>query len=434
MKRIWIAALLFALAVPCVVAQDDAPRVEVDPDIKLMALYDTAGRSWSHRVIHWSRGESPYVVRMHAVVDSLEDERAQVTTTHSDDWGTDNETTETYELTNVPDGLKSWAGKNLAVETLDMGFRKFECRKHVSEEDGVRVTTWVSTEFHPLMVKQTVFGATDYTVCKLTSFNDGKVDPYLLYRKSGRSWTIELAGGMKMKSTITGVTEEHANMQTELFKADGTSLAPATETQIKFQIVESAPEEMPDPAVPTEKKVNCQAGEFDCISYDNGDTWVLKQYPGVIAKGPAMELVEFDLGHDSNAFYRTVGNSYTLESTTKVAGVSVNQSMKYEVTKIDGANCTYTMKSIDDNGAVMSNTKMNHTLPDAPEEGEAPPPTCPYTDQIEELVYTPAGTFPAIRTDAGEMVMWTWNGLTIRIEMKTDDVEMVQELAQLNIQ
>jgi hypothetical protein len=42
-----------------------------------------------------------------------------------------------------------------------------------------------------------------------------------------------------------------------------------------------------------EKKIKTKAGEFDCISYDDGNTWMSKKYPGLLVKAETMELVEF---------------------------------------------------------------------------------------------------------------------------------------------
>lgn len=433
MKRLFAAILLIALAVPCIFAQEEKPKLDVDPDIKLMGLYDTVGREWTHRDIHWSRGESPLVMTIHSKVESTGEAQAKVTLTNSDEWSGEFVSTTTVELKKITSDMKGLADKNLPKETLDMGFRKFECRKHYREKDGSQITTWTSTEFHPLIVKQTVFSGSDYAIKKLTSFNNGEVDPWLLYRKDGRSWTYEMAGGMTMKSTIKNVTSDGCEMETEMFKGDGTSMMAPTVTKIEFSTPGVGTGPFIKPMVPDEKEVECKAGKFASVSYDDGNTWMLKQYPGVIVKSEGLELVAFDLGHDMHEFYRTVGNSYTLKSTTKVAGFTIKQSMKYEVTKVDGRNVTYTMKSIDENGNVNGTSELSHTLPEV-KEGEEPAALSAYSGQVEELVYTPGGTFPGIRTESGDLTMWTWNGITIRMEHKTDDVEMTQELTELNIQ
>lgn len=433
MKRLWIAVLLLIVGASGIVAQDEEPKIELDPNIKLMALYDTPGRSWTYRNITWTRGDSPYVETEHVGVEINENGTAKVTSEISDDWGNSTRTSKMIDPSAAPDDLKKFADKYLPVQTLDMGFRKFECRRLKVEDGNTRTTTWVSTEFHPLVVKQTTFAGDDHVIKKLTTFHDGKIDPWLLYRKEGRSWKHEFAGGMSMKTSIKNVTSEGCEMETMMFMADGSSMADPTVTKIEFRTAEGVGDPDYEPPQPIEREVECKAGTYACLSYDDGNTWMLKHYLGIIVKSEGMELIAFDLGHDSHHFYRAVGNNYSLKTTTKVAGFNMTQSMKYSVSKIDGTACTYTMKSIDENGRVISTTELTHSLPET-KEGEEPGPACRFTGQVEEMVHTPAGAFPAIRTESGDMVMWTWNGITIRMEMKTDDVDMVQELAELNIQ
>ena len=430
MKRAIVATLLLFALVPDVVAQEEEPKVEVDPAITLMSLYDTPGRSWSYRIVSWTRGDSPYV-ESETVEIRKEGGSILVKSFRTDDWGNSTRSSKTVPALSARH--KEMAGIDLPVESLDMGFRKFECRR-LSEEDGeTQTTTWVSTEFHPLVVKQTVFSGNDYEIRKLRSFNDGTTDPYQLYRKEGRSWTLEMAGGMTMRSTILSVTDEHAEMQTQMFNADGSSLAPATVTKIPFISAEGGGGDAIEMPLPIESLVSCKAGDFNCISYDDGDTWMLRDFPGVIAKSSGLELTEFDLGHDSHAFYRTVGNSYAMNTTSKLGGFTVSSTMKYEVTKIEGTTSTYTIKGLDQNGRVVSTTELTHELPEV-EEGEEPQLACRYRGQVEEMVVTLAGTFPALISEAAGAETWTWNGLIIRMAMKTDDVEMIQELTELNIQ
>lgn len=441
MKRFWLVALLLALSVPAVIAQEDAADVKVAEGARLMALYDTPGRSWTHRVIHWSRGESPYVVRMHAKLTTLEQGKATVETSHSDDWGTNWESTEHYKTAEPTDQLKRLAAAGLPVETLDMGFRKFECYRHTETKDGAQVTTWTSTEFHPLMVKQTVFSGSDYTICKLTQFQDGTVDPWLLYRKVGRSMKLKVkssdeGGESFVYATITACDALGADMEVRREDAEGVVIEETSTKRIAFErrLQLIVPEGVDEVVTSGEKEIKTEAGTFQtyAVEHELGTMYYSKTWSElpvkVESKTGSIELVEFNLGHDASAFYRTAGNSYTLQSTSKIGGMNIKNSTRTTVTSVQDGESSYKLASIDENGRVLHTSEGTMPLTEA--EG----PHMPYDGQIEELVYTPAGALPAVRSEYGETVMWMWNGLVVRMEMASDDFEMVQELTALNMQ
>lgn len=121
------------------------------------------------------------------------------------------------------------------------------------------------------------------------------VDPYALWKKEGRNWTHEMTGGMTMKTTIKKVADDHAVQEIQMYFADGSAIGDPTETKIEFMTAEVPEgEEAEDAPKPLEKKIECKAGTFDCLSYDGGKWWVHKKYPGLIVKGESMELVEFN--------------------------------------------------------------------------------------------------------------------------------------------
>lgn len=120
-------------------------------------------------------------------------------------------------------------------------------------------------------------------------------DPWLLYRKEGRNWTHEIAGGMKMKATIKNVTEKGCELETEIF-VNGNAIGDPTIAKIEFRTHD--PEEGIELPETIEKQIECKAGKFDCISYDGGNVWVHKKYPGLVVKAQSMELIEFNENPD----------------------------------------------------------------------------------------------------------------------------------------
>ncbi|MBZ0135812.1 MAG: hypothetical protein K8I27_05525 [Planctomycetes bacterium] len=135
---------------------------------------------------------------------------------------------------------------------------------------------------------------------KTTASGDGETaeaeevdDPYALYKKEGRNWTHELTGGMTMKTTVKEVTKEGATLETQVFMK-GEPLGDASTYEMEFTTAEGVEDSGVEPVKPIEKEIECKAGTFDCVSYDEGKTWLHKQYPGLIVKAQAMELVEFN--------------------------------------------------------------------------------------------------------------------------------------------
>lgn len=118
-------------------------------------------------------------------------------------------------------------------------------------------------------------------------------DAWATYRKDGRSWTHKMTGDMKMKTTIKNVTDKGCDMETQMYGADGKEMGPANVTAMKFETAAAADGKAVETPKSKEEKVKVAAGEFDSISYDDGKTWMMKKYPGIIVKSEQMELVEF---------------------------------------------------------------------------------------------------------------------------------------------
>lgn len=118
-------------------------------------------------------------------------------------------------------------------------------------------------------------------------------DPWAAYRKEGRNWTYAFAGGMTVKNTVKNVTEDGCDLEIQTFM-NGNALSEPTVTPLKFTKPEDMPEGPKDAPKPIEKNVECKAGKFDCISYDDGKSWMMKKYPGILVKSELIELIEFN--------------------------------------------------------------------------------------------------------------------------------------------
>lgn len=120
-------------------------------------------------------------------------------------------------------------------------------------------------------------------------------DVWALYKKDGRTWTHAMQGDMKMKTTIKNVKADSADMEVQMYGADGKEMGAANTTTIKFETpkVEATTAAAPAAKEPKKQNVEVKAGKFDCISHDDGKTWMMEKFPGVIVKSDAMELVEF---------------------------------------------------------------------------------------------------------------------------------------------
>ncbi|MEZ5992500.1 MAG: hypothetical protein R3E76_09115 [Planctomycetota bacterium] len=441
MKRVAFACLLLLITVPAVLAQDEKPESEApQTSVELNRLYKQAGRAWGHRVIHWTRGESPEVETTKNNVTEFVDGVAEVnseTRSASGDYVGSTATLVTVE--DVSDETKALVADSLPPETLDMGFRAFECRKHEFKADGIQVTTWTSTEFHPLVVKQVTFRGEYTEIRKLTSFNSAETDPWLLYRMVGRRWKLKMTTNFDDEESISyfeneviASNDQSAKVKLTMAIGDEESVD-AGESEVRFTANPTEPLPPEFEELPGETKT-CEAGEFDCTVFKHGETvtWNSKQWPGLIVRqeGPAstMELVEFDLGHDFMKFYRTAGNTYTTKSTTKFQAMNIESSITYKVTKYEDGVSTYTMTSKDANGRQTFKNEMSLDVSE-PDESLSP-----YVDQVEELIETPAGKFPALRTQMEETTTWMWHGIVVRMEMKMEDIEMTQELTELKME
>lgn len=124
---------------------------------------------------------------------------------------------------------------------------------------------------------------------------EGEVDMWATWRKEGRNWTYKMAGGMKYTMTVKNVKEDSADLESQTYDAEGKAMGPAHTFTMKFENPQPAPGgRVEPPRKSIEKKVKCEAGEFDCISYDNGSMWLMKKYPGIVVKSEQVELIEFN--------------------------------------------------------------------------------------------------------------------------------------------
>jgi hypothetical protein len=126
-----------------------------------------------------------------------------------------------------------------------------------------------------------------------TDADSDEPDAWVLYRKEGRNWTYKMQGGITMKTTVKTVKDDYAEIETQVFMG-GNAMGDPTVSKIEFSRPRTPKGEVPEAPKSIEKEVECKAGTFLCISYDDGDTWMHKKYPGLIVKSEFMELIEFN--------------------------------------------------------------------------------------------------------------------------------------------
>jgi hypothetical protein len=441
MKRAWLALVTLLLISPAIVAQDGKPA---KPAVELMTLYTKAGRSWTYRVIHSIRGESPDVETATTRITALEDGLAHcVTESESADRSRFSTSRFTVNPADVPEEWKAWGDSELPEETLDTGFRKLPCKKHQVKTKTAQTTTWISVEYHPLIVKQVTITGDSTSIRKLTAFNSGDVDPWQLYRKEGRRWktkmTLKMGGNAMVSYTeyeIKQANEDAATLTMSSLDSAG-KVTFTQDSEIKFKAAEAGAVAASDTQLTMETKT-CAVGEFECHKSDmNGTkTWTSIHWPGLLVamsgNGLEMELVEFDLGHDQHAFYRTAGNFYVTKSTTRVQGIQIESSTRIEVKSVKELEVVWVVVVYDKDKKEIMRQESTLTLP---ENAEA----TSYAGEFEELVDTPAGRLPAIRTDTSvgdesALVNWTWNGIVVRSEQRMGVAETTVELVELNWQ
>jgi hypothetical protein len=342
---------------------------------------------------------------------------------------------------------KHWADPALPVATLDMGFAKFECNKHVAKEEGIETTTWVSREYHPLIVKQVKLGKDSCEVRRLTSFDSALVDQFSLYRVAGRSWTLRntlTVEGMDplvthTRYTVVAVDASKASYKTEMLDHNRKLMAGTqpTRSDIQFKVDELGPAHAADVEVIVSQELcEIDLGEFECTKTEvlGVTSWMSVHWPMLPVKmelkGSTFELVEFDLGHDAMRFYRTAGNSYVLRSTTSFGGMDMESEMRMEVKSIKDGKTKYVIVSMDQNGNELMRNEQTLDVPE--KEGAA----MPYDDQVEETVTVPAGTFRCIKTEVegSGMTMWMHHGIVVKSTMSSDNMKMSQELTSLKME
>jgi hypothetical protein len=442
MKRMLGVALL-VLAATVGVAQD---KPAAEPALELMALYKQSGRSWSYKIINSIQGEAPLVKLSTTRITAVEGTIARCTTETSLADGTVlSSSSSDVDTSVVPEHAKAWAVDDLPIVKLDMGFATFECKKHQHKADGIQVTTWLSTEFHPLVVKRVTFESASTSVHKLTSFSAAQVDPWLLYKKEGRRWKTKStinAGGRPTNSfveyTVKEVREDAATYSMGMLDANGKAMF-TQDQEMKFTKpgVAAPAGKAPQTTMETKK---VEAGEFQCNLMDLGGTksWTSVQWPMLVVAMESntftMELIEFDIGHDEHLFYRTKGNHYTVRRvTTTDAGVS-EATVMWEV--IDVAEDAATVRTTLTEGGKQMVTEDRHEFSTGDTEavlfGEE-------EWEAEEWIEVEAGGFAALRTKASglevsALTYWTWNGLYVK-EIRTDATSRVEtEMIALNLQ
>jgi len=432
MKRLLAVCLVLLSFVP-VLAQD--PLKPSPAAIELMALYKQAGRAWSYRVITSVRGETASVHTMAARVESYDGAIAQCQLqTRTADGSSATSRHERVDVSEVPETAKSWVAAEVPTVTLKTELGPYECKKHVHKADGRQVTTWVSTRFHPLIIKQVTFERDSTVIFKLDSFSEFPVDPFQLYRKEGRRWKSKATGPRGIVSyteiEVTAVRESGASFELVSLNASEEEVLRQT-ADMPFTVPAVAAVIQ---APPAHRLKRCAAGSFLCsYTEQNGvKSWTSVNWPGLLvfmeSKTITVELVEYNLGHHEDYFYRRVGNSYTLTTTTTTKEGNTTNSEEFTVT-VDsrtekGAHADTERKR---EGKVVLRGEHN-VMPNDKPYGIF------YSGQREEWLTCAAGSFPVLYIEEEGYRKWRWNGIAVRMEKRTADTVEITELTALNYQ
>ncbi|MBK8206211.1 MAG: hypothetical protein IPK87_05355 [Planctomycetes bacterium] len=442
MRTLLVSIALLVAAAAASIAQD-APKPPEPTPIRVMELYKVKGRAWSHRITEWHRGGKPGFTNEKGSITESDGKTASYRVRHtSEDGNSSGGGSGSVDISAPKDSDKAWADEKLPQETLEMAGRVWVCRKHTNKIDGIEINTWVSAEWHPLIVKQVHLGAGYCQIRKLTSFDSAERDMWSLYRVVGRSWLqrmeVSVGGNEPMvsysRSTVKAVTADGATVTNAMLDKDKKAMpgAAAADMKIEFKDLEA---EADVPAPVGRENKTCEAGDFDCEVFEVGGAkyWNSAIWPSLIVfydTGTVKtELVELDLGHDPQRLYRTAGNYYLQKSSTSFGGMQMEQQNRLEVSEVKDGKSTFTTISYDQQG----NEQFRNDSEMAIAESEGP--RMPYTGQIEEGVTTPAGSFRCIKTEhEGGITMWMHHGIVIKLVMETKDMSMMQEVIELKLE
>lgn len=431
MSRTALMLAATVLVAAAAIAQD-APPQPAKAAIRPMELYKAKGRAWTHRVTEWERGGNARTGNARGNVTESDGTIATYTSKLTwEDGGGASASKGQVEVSDMDEDQKAWADEKLPQETLKVGGTEWLCRKHVAKAEGIETTTWVSSEFHPLIVKQVKLGKDYCRIEKLTSFESAEVDPWGLYRVVGRSWTYRLAPSddedsiTHLRNRVTAVSANSATVTLEVLDKDKKDFG----IEISEEVIEFIAEDL-ETGANLETK-SCAAGKFNC--YVVGQYWKSVQWPGLTilwqGEESSIELVEFDLGHDARRLYRKAGNYYVTSTSHSFGGMQASNSMRIDVKSVEDGKATYTTTSYDENGAEQFSNESTMRITE---------PTgkfMPYTNQVEETISTPAGTFRCIRSDGGNgMVSWSWHGIVIRLTLENKQMTMHQEVTELKVE
>lgn len=307
---------------------DDAAKPEVDA----YALYKNVGRFWKYKSTSKFGDMDETVSYIKYTVKSVADDHAMLETAMFDGEGKPHEGIEPSE-TRIPFiAAPAQSGEahkvEMKEETIEVLGRKWLCWVTSTESGGLTSTTWSSKEITGLMVKSTTTG--DYEgvgkvnmTLVLVEWNPNGAqgsgsgaaaanDPYALYRKKGRNWTMKTVVNIQgmdpmvtyMKTEVVEVAEDHAMVKFWMMDKDKKPFAGMPEpesTKIPF----TAPGEPagnpddPEGMVRRVETIKVEAGEFECdfVQINDMKTWTSRKHPGLLVKSETSqvtsELVEY---------------------------------------------------------------------------------------------------------------------------------------------
>lgn len=420
------AALLLTLmaVLVSVTAAQDAPKA--DPTVELMKLYREKGRAWTFREIQWHRGGVATEQHVHQRVDWVSAEKITLVTTRVTDNFNSDSVTESFPFTSEQHLHAEWADAKLPTVELKLPFRTFPCKKHRQRVGDVDVTSWVSTEFHPLVVRQSFVGKDRLHTRVLTGFDDTAFDRWLLYRVAGRSWLMQTRYGSTvqyLKNEVTEVAGTRVKVSVTMLDSKRKPIegVPPVASTIEIDATDFDPVElMPTPT----KRVmyKCTAGEFHCDVMNYGDTsYYTSRRWGMLLVGTTGEdssndLVEFDLGHNAERFWYAKDNKL-------VRRITRGQTVTTETIVVTGAEATestYLTVIHDAKGTEVSRTegKIALTRPAAP--------FMPYANQDEVMIELECGKLAAIRTSKDGVVSHHYHGILALSEAPNEHSELIE--------
>jgi len=432
--RVLVVMLLVTVHVCYVTAEDEAPAAQID-----MPLFQYAGASWSYRHLSWTRGGPPVEWHSSHRFDHANEDAATIRfNSPNHPQRNQREGTLAFDLKYPPQYAVEAAKPGQPREDLVVEGQTYECIRVRITEPGVHITSWVSVQYFPLVVKESRVTATTVETRIMTGFRTVSIDPHAVFRVLGRSWTHRAAfeiDGMEpfvsmTRHEVVSLSVESATVRMTTLDGDGEPVMESTDYEIEFpEVWQSSGIE------PERKEITTPAGTFRCVRYVDEGPWMSEVYAGMLVRHEAedmvMELYEFSDGHDPKRFYRTVGNYY-VEHHLQTKPFRHERFTRYEVIEVSEDSAKARIVEVDRDGdpigrPVEFDVAIDEML------GQ---PGAPYEELGERVIDTPAGRFACklIEYENQDARAWRYLGLTMRAENNDPMNTYTSELIELSIE